>query len=321
MPEISLTAIFSAIVPIIVTIALGWFFRAKDWVDQRVQTGMMRLVIWIFTPCLVVNRVLGNKLLADFSTVWKSCLAGFLTVSVGIAVAVFLARFFGISESSRRRAFGYCCGVSNYGYFAIPICMSLCPPDTLGVMLLFNSSIDVAVWSVGLAVLNGKISPVELLKSVVNPIFFAMIFSLVCNFAGAAPHVPAWVFGTTQSLGACMVPCGTLLIGMSLPVLLNGFRVRDDPLVSAGALSVRLLIVPALILAAALIVPALPQDLRFVLIIQAGMPAAMLSIVVLQLYNNDARLALRIALSTSVVCVLTLPFWIKIGFRLLTVFH
>lgn len=317
MAEISIAAIFASIVPVVVTTALGYLFRKKNWVDQTVQAGLMRLVIWIFTPALVVDRVLGNPLLVEISVVLKVCAAGFLSVVVGIFVAIFCARFFGIGDSARKRAFGYCCGIYNYGYIALPICMSLCPPDTVGVMLLFNSSIEVAVWSVGVAVVSGRLRVAELAKSVVNPIFFAMIFCLVFNFSGLAPHVPGWVFGTAKSLGACMIPCGILLVGMALPVLMNGFRVRDEPLVSVGALAMRLFLIPALMLAAALFVPGLPQDLRNILVIQCGMPTAMLPIVVVQLYGGDARLALRIVLSTSAACIITLPLWIKVGFFLL----
>ncbi len=317
MPEISVSAIFTAIVPVVLTTALGYLFRRKNWVDQNIQAGLMRLVIWAFTPALVVDRVLGNPLLTDFSVVWKVAAAGFLSVSLGMLAALLCARFFGISDARTRRAFGYCCGVYNYGYIALPICMSLCPPETVGMMLLFNSSIEVAVWSVGVAVLSGKMSLPELAKSVVNPIFFAMVFCLVCNFTGWADAVPAWVFGTAKSLGACMIPCGILLVGMALPVLLNGFRLRDDPRVSVGALAMRLLLVPALMTAAALFVPAIPQDLRFILLIQAGMPTAMLPVVVVQFYGGDARLALRIVLTTSAASLLTLPAWIKTGFWLL----
>lgn len=317
MQGISISAIFTAIVPVVITIALGYFFRKKNWVDQNVQAGLMRLVVRVFTPALVVDRVLNNPLLNDFSVVWKVCVAGFLSVTVGMLVAIFFARFFGIRDNMRKRAFGYCCGIYNYGYLALPICMALCPPNAVGVMLLFNSTIEVAVWSIGLAIVSGKMRAQELLKSIVNPIFFAMISCLVCNFSGISSHVPAWVFGTAKSLGACMIPCGILLVGMALPVLMNGFRLRDDPLVSAGALFVRLLLIPAMMVLAAICVPALPQDLRYILIIQAGMPTAMLPIVVVQLYGGDARLALRIVISTSLTCIITLPFWLKFGFWLL----
>lgn len=317
MPEISVSAIFTAIVPVVITVAIGYLFRRKNWVDQNIQAGLMRLVIWVFTPALIIDRVLDNPLLKDFSVVWKVVSAGFLSVTLGMFLAVFCARFFGISDAKRRRAFGYCCGVYNYGYVALPICMSLCPPETVGLMLLFNSSIEVAIWSIGVAIVNGSVRPAELAKSVVNPIFFSMLFCLACNFTGFSPHVPEWVFGSAKSLGGCMIPCGILLVGMALPVLMNGFRLRDDPAISVGALVMRLLLIPALMTASALFIPALPQDLRYVLIIQSGMPTAMIPIVVLQYYGGDARLALRIVLSTSAVCVITLPVWIKTGFWLL----
>lgn len=320
MPDISVSSIFTAIIPVAIITYIGYALRKKDIVDQNIQAALMRLVVWIFTPALIIDRVLGNPLLNDFSAVWKVALAGFLSVALAMPIAMFCARFFGIREAQRKRIFGYCCGIYNYGYVALPICISLCPKDTVGMMLLFNAGLEVAMWSIGVALLNGQVRPRELLKSIINPIFFSMLFCLAFNFIGIVPYVPEWVFGTAKSLGACMIPCGILLVGMSLPVLLNGFRITDEKAISLGATVMRLGLIPALMVLAAVFIPAIPQDLRYILVIQAGMPAAMLPIVVVQYYGGDARIALRTVLSTSAACIITLPCWIKLGFWMLEKF-
>ena len=318
MTEISTLNLIVATMPVVAITALGYFFRRRNWVNREVQMGMMRLVIWVFTPALVVDRVLGNPLLRDFSVVWKVLLAGFLSIAGGIALALFAAKFFGVSEPARKRVFGYCAGIYNYGYVALPICMSLCEANTVGMMLLFNAGVEVGIWTVGLSVVSGELKIGKFFKAFANPIFISMVLAQTLNFCGLDAMVPAWFSATAKSLGACMIPCGILLVGMSLPILLNGFKLCDEPRISLGAIVMRLGAIPAVMVAAAAFVPALPTELRYILVIQAATPPAMLPIVIVQYYNGDARLALRVVLVATAACVFTLPFWIKLGFRLLS---
>lgn len=317
MVEVSGMALLTATMPVVLMVAIGYLFRKKKWVGQETQYGLMRLVVWVFTPCLIIDRVLGNRLLQDFAVVGKVLLAGFLTIALGILVAYLASRFFGVSEAERRRVFGYCAGIYNYGYMALPVCISLCSPETVGMMLLFNTGVEVGIWTVGLAVVSGNLEPKKLAGAFVNPIFISMLIALALNFLGWDGKVPTWFCAATESLGACMIPGGVMLVGMSLPVLLSGFRMRDELSVSVGAIAVRLGLIPALMVASAVFLPGLPQDLRYILVIQSAMPAAMLPIVIVQYYKGDAKLALRVVLVSTIACVVSLPFWVKIGFWLL----
>ena len=321
MVEISGTALFSATMPVLAIMAIGWLFRHKKWVGEELQFGLMRLVLWIFTPALIIDRVLFNPLIENIGDVSVVLSAGFFSVVIGILVCLVFARCFGIDSRERQRVFGYTAGIYNYSYVALPICMTLCPPNTSGMMLLFNSGIEVGIWTIGISVLLGAFQFKQLLKAFANPIFITMILTLVFKLTGLNDYVPAWIANPNpempslaKQLGACMIPCGILLVGMSLPVLLSGFRWREDWKASAGGVVMRLMIVPALMLLAALFVPAIPQDLRYILIIQSAMPPAMLPIVIVQFYQGDAKLALRIVMVGTIACFVTLPFWIKFGF-------
>ncbi|MCD8298254.1 MAG: AEC family transporter [Opitutae bacterium] len=317
MVEISGVALLTATIPVVAISAVGYLFRKKGWVNEDVQFGLMRLVVWVFTPAMIIDRVLGNPLLMEFSSVWKVLACGILSVAIGILLSVFAARFFGIADPARRRDFGYCAGIFNYGYIALPICISLCSPETVGMMLLFNSGCEVGIWTIGLAVVSNNLNPAKFLKAFVSPIFLTMVATVLLNFSGLYAYIPAWFCSMSKSFGACMIPSGILLVGMSLPILLNGFRWRDDKLAALGSIVMRLVVIPAVMVAVGVWLPGLPQDLRDILIIQSAMPAAMLPIVVVQYHRGDGKLALRVVMVSTIACVVTLPFWIKFGFWLL----
>jgi hypothetical protein len=55
--------------------------------------------------------------------------------------------------------------------------------------------------------------------------------------------------------------------------------------------------------------------LKQVIVVQAAMPAAMLPIVIARHYGGDANTALKIALSTSLIGIVTIPFWLRLGLQ------
>jgi hypothetical protein len=81
---------------------------------------------------------------------------------------------------------------------------------------------------------------------------------------------------------------------------------------TAGACVLRLGALPLLMLALARWLPC-PAELRHVMIVQAAMPCALLPVMLSKLYGGDPAAALRIVLATSVLGLLTIPFWIACG--------
>jgi predicted Na+-dependent transporter len=77
----------------------------------------------------------------------------------------------------------------------------------------------------------------------------------------------------------------------------------------------RLGLLPALLLAFALVIPAAPS-LRAVLIVQASMPSRVFFPIILsKLYHGDMPTALRIVLGTSLLGLITIPLWLTFGMR------
>ena len=56
------------------------------------------------------------------------------------------------------------------------------------------------------------------------------------------------------------------------------------------------------------------EDKR-IIIVQAAMPSAMLPIILAKHFDGDANVALQVVLSTSVLGLLTIPWWIQFGMR------
>ena len=80
----------------------------------------------------------------------------------------------------------------------------------------------------------------------------------------------------------------------------------------AVASLVRLGIMPVLFLLLAKFLPC-SLELKRVIVLQGAMSSAVLPIVLTKHYGGDARTALQVALGTSLVGLVTIPLWIRLG--------
>ena len=89
-----------------------------------------------------------------------------------------------------------------------------------------------------------------------------------------------------------------------------GFAEKEKPCwkIIGGAVVVRLLLAPVIILAAAKYLP-LVVELRQVLVVQAAMPAAMTPIMLARMYGGRPSVAVHVVLATTLGSLLSLP-WI-----------
>jgi hypothetical protein len=75
---------------------------------------------------------------------------------------------------------------------------------------------------------------------------------------------------------------------------------------------VRLGIMPVLFLLLAKFLPC-SLELKRVLVLQGALPSAVLPIILAKHYGGDARTAVQVALGTSVVGLVAIPLWIRLG--------
>ena len=89
---------------------------------------------------------------------------------------------------------------------------------------------------------------------------------------------------------------------------------RFDGVAIAGACGLRLGVLPLCFLALAHWGPG-TLELKQVLVVQSAMPAAMMPVVLCKHYGGVAGLAVQVVLATTVLALLTMPYWINVGLR------
>lgn len=296
-------SILTVVLPVYLTMAAGFTMRKKGLLTDEVDAGVMRLCITLLTPCLILERVVGNEAVMKPLPVLVAAGLGYGLVALGIALSYFAAPLIGLQNHAGRRSFAVSSGLQNYGFVAIPIVTALFPDKgTLGVLFTFTLGVELACWTAGVGLLTGLGKAPW--KLALNPPVLTILFSLLLNFTGLHGHVPEVAHRTFSMIGACAVPLAVIIIGASIADIWGQEKMRWSVAVLSPLL--RLGIIPLAFLGAAWMLP-LTVELKRILVVQGAMPSAVFSIMVARHYGGHAPTAVQCVLSTTLVSMITTP--------------
>lgn len=311
--ELPITAILGAALPVFILLILGIVFRRTGVLTADADSSLMKLVVRVFYPCLFLDFIVGNPALKGGQNLISAPLVGFLTTAGGFGAGYLLARAIGLKRGGGLRTFAFCNGIYNYGFIPIPVIIALFGArETLGVLLVHNVGVEVAIWTAGIMLLAGRFE-LAALRRLVNPPIVALIVALSINATGLDSNIPGWLTRLVGMLAACAIPIGILLAGAAVGGLLSRELGHGKLKVPLASVALRLGILPAVFVLLAAFLPGISTELRQVLIVQAAMPAGIFPIVLARHYGGDASVAVKVVLATTFCSVVTMPLWIRLG--------
>lgn len=313
IPSFSFFTLLSTLVPLFFLTFLGAVFRSRRYLDEKADATLFWLIVNMFTPCLIIDAILGNRALHTLSNVLIAPVLGFGTVLLGIVFAKLISKRIAFDKKEQERTFTTCVALYNYGYLPIPIVMLFFDKEVLGILLLFNAGLDFALWTAGYLMLSAHGSLKDGLKHLINPPLVAIVGAVFLNLLLGENPLPLGVARIIHMIGQATIPVALLLTGAMVfdhaPVVRTVSPLR--PILYA--LGLRLLFLPALFVLLALFLP-ISNELKIVLCVQAAMPSAVIPIILVRQYGGDVTLAIRIVVATSVVAVFTMPIWLSLAF-------
>ena len=305
-------SLFFAILPLFLVGVLGVYFRKHGGMAIHADETMLWLLINLFTPCLIVDSFLGNKALDDLGNLIIAPILGFSTVIIGIVIASIASQCLGFTKKEQQRTFIACVSLYNYGYIPIPIILLFFSKEILGMLFVYNVGLEIAMWTLGYIALTGKVSFAGSLQRVITPPLVAIVASLAANAWFVDNPLPISLARVIHMIGQATIPIALLLVGAIIYDHSSSLRSTDQLKPVFAGIILRLFLIPLIFVAMATYLP-IPESLKIVLCVQAGMPSAVLPIVLVRLYGGDIHLAIRIIVSTSVLCLLTLPAWLALS--------
>ena len=299
------------IAPVFVLIAIGVTVRRVGWLDTAADASLLKLVVNVFYPCLVFSRVLASPAVADLTNLAWAPTLGFFATVLGFATAYPLGRLAGLSRGRGLRTFAVAVGLFNYGYIPIPLVSGLFGHGTLGVLFVFNVGVELALWTVGIVLMAGG-DLREGWRRLLNPVVISLVLGVAANVGGLRDAIPALATTTIDSLAACAIPLGLVMIGAVLSEQIDRPLDLLNPRVIPVSSLLRLGVLPLCFLVIARFLP-LGPELKQVLIVQAAMPSAVFPIVMARHYGGQPLTAAQVIAGTTAIAIFLIPVWLKFG--------
>jgi len=150
--------IVTSVMSVFGVIAVGAICRTRNWLTKHADMSLAKLTANVLLPSLFLDRILGDESLDRLVTAWPPPVFGFVITSLGFLLAYQVARLvgprLGLHTKASQRAFALCAGVCNYGYIPLPLVQIFYPKAEVE-LILHNVGVDLALWSVGIAIVTG----------------------------------------------------------------------------------------------------------------------------------------------------------------------
>lgn len=307
--NITYSALLGAVAPTFVVLASGFALRRLHGLRREADGSMLTVAVNFLYPCFIADTVLNSPALRDVRTVAVAPAVAFSLLLLCFALAMLSARLLRLPSPQPARTFAFSAAIPNWGYLPIPLVQQLFGTDTTGVLFIHNIGLELALWSAGIWLLSGSGS----WKNVLTVPFFAIVGALALNLAHGAEWLPRVALDSLHMLGVAAIPLSLLLTGALLADAVVALRDDRRPLITVAGCLVRAALLPPLFLAAARWLP-VSLDLKRVLAVQAAMPCAMVPVLLSRHFRGDTGIAVQIVLASTVLGLLTIPFWLHIGF-------
>jgi len=307
----SIWEIIGAVMPPFLLMIVGGFSRKKNWIPNQKSASLSRFIVCVLYPCFILHQVLSAQNAVQPMEAWATPLWGFGAILAGFAIARMVAHLLKLS-TEESRAFSFCSGIFNYGFFAIPVASLLFGQELVVKIILFNLGVEIAIWTVGILLLTSAKFQVSKLF---NPPALSVFLALGLQALGGVKMIPQPLWELVSMIGQCSIPLGLMVIGAAFYDLLKGYRIGDGLTIELGAVLSRNLLVPAAFVGYAAYgwMPPTMEYLREVLVVQAAMPAGVFALLVVNSYGQRSDVGLRAILATMVACIISLPMWVYLG--------
>lgn len=288
--------------PIFGSAAVGFVLRRITRIDLRTLSTVS---LFVLNPCLILSSFLTGEFPLDLVPKLTLFCATLLTTLGAIA--------WGSSRLPWRHSPGNASMLMlssmfpNAGNYGLPLVLFVLGEESVPLALVFILVESIFLYSVGAFLASGGRYPLkDSIKAVLRlPNLYAAVMALVVRATGF--QVPSWILEFLSTFGTAAIPMMLLLLGTALADM----KPRIEPVSTAIAVGIRLLVSPAIALALAGVL-GLNTTVSKIVILQAAAPSAVMTMILPVEFGGDWQLASAVVLVSTMASIVTVPLWIML---------
>ncbi|MGI6376081.1 MAG: AEC family transporter [Anaerolineae bacterium] len=300
----SITALLTPFARLFLLLALGALLGRLHVITAEGSGQLSALIINVTMPAVTLVAV-ARDLSLDMLRMAPWAMVLVVVVGLILWATAMLAGRAARLQPGTRGAAALACGCFNTASLGIPVVQTVLGPVAAVYAVLADMGTNINLFTFGVAGLaNGRSGRWyrPILKALLSPMFMALFVG--GGWFATGWELPPLVADALDLLAGCNAPLSMLLLGYLIYSRARTGLAFTWPLL--GVVVTRLVASPLLMLALTAPLPLEPLT-RATVILQAGMPAAMLSPVLAKEYDADVALAVTAAVVSTALAMLTLP--------------
>ena len=295
-----------------VALAIPGYLLVKTKILTSQQSGTLsKLLMYVGMPFLILSGTLNN---ISFN---KDLIIMILVVAA-IGIAYTFAMFFVSNPLSYMESRGktkgmmrFCMMFSNNGFLGIPLAVAVfgAASPIITVLVILNIITNVLMYTLGIYLVSGDKSKINLKKAFLNPVLIAFVIGVILNLTNVATYVPE-VLTFSNHFSGLVTPMSMTILGMKLAQIkfTSLFKSWKMYYVCAMKLIFFPCIIVALIFALKhLGVSGMDNNAILGFFIAFAMPTAGLASTFADGFNGDTENAVIMTLGTTVLSIVSIP--------------
>ncbi|HXI82553.1 MAG TPA: AEC family transporter [Verrucomicrobiae bacterium] len=303
-------------------ILVGWAVRRRGYLPAETTRILSRFVVDIAFPALVFTQMLRTVTLGALREGWFAPLLMGLLIVIAYGAGLLVAPFF--CRAEQKNTFVFLATIPNWIFLPLPIVEAMYGDAGVRTLLLGNVGAQLMLWSFGVWILHGGVTPREAARHIVtNPGLIATALGILVALLIPSSH--NWEIGSlSQSppqlaagavvqalamVGTMTIPVSLLAIGAQLGDL--ELHVHRPSRALWGVLLARLIVGPLLtmavgwiVLRAGVTVPEVPRRIGYLI---ATMPVAISCSMFTERFGGDVSLGAQGIFYSTLFSLLTVP--------------
>jgi malate permease and related proteins len=283
------------LLPIFLAAGVGFLLASRFSVSPR---ALSQVSFYIFSPCLVFSLLTHSELSSgDVISMSLFSVLNMLIIGLVVGLAALLLRL----DRRLTAALLVSTMLVNAGNYGLPVILFAFGTGPLAYGTLYFIVMMIMAYTVGVFTASlGSLKPGAALRNLARvPVVYAVGFALL--FLATGWIVPLPLERTINLLGEGAIPSMLVLMGMQFA----GMRLEGRVLPLALGSAVRLVLSPVLAFGLARFMQ-LPESAMQAGILQAGMPTAVLTIVLATEFDAEPAFVTAMVFTTTLLSPLTL---------------
>lgn len=301
---LNISVVINGVISLFLIMLVGVYGSKKKIITSEINKGLTEILLKITLPLMIVSSFVFEFDESMKKNISKAFVYSFFT----FIIVAFISYILLLPIKSKKRGILQFANVfSNCGFIGFPIIESIYGQEGVIYTSIFNMFFAIFTWTYGIMIFTGKVTFKEIKKVLLNPCVIAVYLGVILMFFRI--QIPTVIYSTIKTVGLMTSPLSMIIVGVILSKA-NIKQYLKDWTVYYGSI-IKLIFIPIALYLVTIFIGD-RSTVSYTMIILSAMPAAAMTSILAESYNNETEYASVVVFFTTLFSLFTFPIILKI---------